>query len=79
MYQTETLVLFSHGNMSHSYACGSFATEGARNWLENSDIGHTEMSLAAMQMEAFTVAGCNKRVNTHKDGMYCILTPSNDI
>ncbi len=77
MYRTETLVLFCRGNLAHSYSCGSFATEGAQNWLENSDVGHSVMNLAAMQMEAFMVSGCNKRVNTLKGGMCCIHILSN--
>jgi hypothetical protein len=78
MYQTETLVLFCRGDLTHRYSCGSFATKGAQNWLENSDIGHNELNLAAMQMEAFTVAGCNKQVNTLKKGMYCVRFLSNN-
>ena len=79
MYQTETLVLSCRGSLSHSYSCSAFATEGAKNWLENLDIGNTQLNMAAMQMEAFTVSGCNKRVNTLKEGMYHIYILSNDI
>jgi len=70
LYQTETLVLFCHGNLQHTYSYGSFATEGTQNWLKNSNIGHTKLDLAALQMKVFSVAGCNKQVNTLKEGMY---------
>ena len=74
----ETLVIFCHGNLAHSYACGSFAIKGAQNWLKNSDIGNSKLHFTVMQMEAFTVAGCNKQVNTLKEGMFCIHILSND-
>src|SRR5713226_7958253 len=77
LYQTETLVLFCQGNLQHTYFCGSFATEGAQNWLENSNIGHTKLDLATLQMEVFVIAGCNKCVNTLKEGLYRCHIESN--
>jgi hypothetical protein len=70
MYQTESLVLFSRGDSVHSYAPGSFATEGAQNWVQNAEIGNDTPDNIAMQLEGFTASGCNKRVQKTQRSMY---------
>jgi len=73
MYQTEILVLFSHGNMGHTYHCGSFATEEAQKWLHNADIGCNTPNGTAMQLKAFTLSGISSWIKKPQEGT--VYTP----
>src|SRR5712671_3001383 len=79
LYQTETLVLFCRSEIAHSYSSGSFATEGARKWLENVDVGHDTPQNVAIQMEAFCISGVSKRLQKSQGGMYHIPISSTSI
>ena len=54
----------------HTYSAGSFASEGARNWLEHSLVGQNAPQNVALQMEGFTVSGCNDGIKKTQDGVY---------
>ncbi len=73
MFQTETLLLYCRGNMTHSYIPGSFATDGAMKWLENADTGCCAPITAAKQMEGYSVSGCVRR--SKKSSVYNYLSP----
>jgi hypothetical protein len=68
MFQTETLLLYCRGDITHSYLPGSFATGGARKWLENADTGRCTPIVAARQMEGYSVSGCVKRPSKTQKG-----------
>ncbi|KAH9955750.1 hypothetical protein BC827DRAFT_1158100 [Russula dissimulans] len=67
-YQTESLVLFCHSTVAHSYSSGSFATEGARRWLENAEIGNNTPQDSAIQLEGFCTSNCGERIRKIKEG-----------
>lgn len=69
MFQTETLFLYCRGNTEHSYIPGSFATDGARKWLENADTGCCAPTTAAKQMEGYSVSGCVRRSRKDKSDL----------
>jgi len=69
MYKTESLVLFCHGDVAHSYPSGTFATEGACRWLEHVEIRHTTPHNAALQLEGFSVSGLGAAVKKRNEGM----------
>jgi hypothetical protein len=70
------MVLFSRGEMDHSYHGCTYATDGASKWLENAEIGHTNPTTAGTQMEGFIMSGCNSNVTKTQGGMYNIPIPS---
>ncbi|KAH9955288.1 hypothetical protein BC827DRAFT_1271815 [Russula dissimulans] len=67
-YQTESLVLFCHSTVAHSYSSGSFATEGARRWLENAEIGNNTPQDSAIQLEGFCTSNCGEWIRKIKEG-----------
>ena len=73
MYQTESLVFFSQGDLAHSHPLGLFAIEGAQNWVQNAEIGNDTPDNIAMQLEGFTASGCNKQVQKTQESMYHIF------
>lgn len=77
MFQTEILLLYCRGNIAHSYIPGTFATDGARKWLENADTGCCTPSTAARQMEGYSVSGCVRRPKKDKSSAYNYLSPYN--
>jgi len=70
------MVLFSRGEVEHSYRGCAFATEGALKWLENANIGHTTPSIAGTRMEGFVMSGCNSSVTNTQGCMYNIPIPN---
>jgi hypothetical protein len=52
----------------HTYPAGSFASEGARNWLEHTEVGCDTAQNVALQMEGFAVSGLSKRFKKTQDG-----------
>jgi hypothetical protein len=58
----------------HTYSAGSFATEGARNWLEHTEVGCDTAQNMALQMEGFAVSGLSKRFKkTHGACQFLII------
>ncbi len=70
------MVLFSRGDVGHSYRGCTYATDGALKWLKNAEIGHTTPSIAGTWMEGFVMSGCNSHVMKTQGGMYNIPIPS---
>jgi hypothetical protein len=70
------MVLFSRGDVGHSYHGCTYATDGASKWLENVEIRHTNPTTAGTRMEGFIMSGCNSHVMKTQAGMYNIPIPS---
>jgi hypothetical protein len=55
----------------HSYPAGSFATEGAHNWLEHTDVGCDTPHNVSLQMEGFAISGLSNRIKKTQHGACC--------